>query len=242
MIFVFSAPNNIDRRQAIRQTWGNYAHKQGINLLFIIGKSVIKSEMDTIKKENRIFNDILQGSFIDSYNNLTLKTMTMIKWVADNCSNVKYIFKSDDDMLINMRRVILFAKSTNYKETIIGRLAKAWPPIRDPESKYFLSKNEYDKQIYPNFVTGPSYFFTGDSADLLITRALKLTPIHLEDVFITGIVAESAKIDRVNHKEISNIHHKITPCVFDKIISSHDYKPDKLIAIWNYLQRAKCKV
>lgn len=35
--------------------------------------------------ESEVYGDIIQESFIDSYNNLTLKTIMMLKWVNNNC-------------------------------------------------------------------------------------------------------------------------------------------------------------
>ncbi|XP_040159681.1 uncharacterized protein LOC120898208 isoform X2 [Anopheles arabiensis] len=35
--------------------------------------------------ESEVYGDIIQESFIDSYNNLTLKTIMMLKWVTNNC-------------------------------------------------------------------------------------------------------------------------------------------------------------
>lgn len=32
-------------------------------------------------------NDMIQESFLDTYNNLTLKTMMMLKWVNNHCAN-----------------------------------------------------------------------------------------------------------------------------------------------------------
>lgn len=38
-----------------------------------------------IVNESEVYGDIIQENFIDSYNNLTLKTIMMLKWVTNNC-------------------------------------------------------------------------------------------------------------------------------------------------------------
>lgn len=39
----------------------------------------------SINQESDYFGDIVQESFLDSYNNLTLKSIMMLKWVTTNC-------------------------------------------------------------------------------------------------------------------------------------------------------------
>lgn len=34
-----------------------------------------------------LLGDIIQEGFVDSYNNLTLKTVLMLKWVTKSCAN-----------------------------------------------------------------------------------------------------------------------------------------------------------
>lgn len=240
LVFVFSSPKNFAARQAIRQTWGKYAIEHGAKLLFIIGDSENSSVIDTIRHEDSDNRDIVLGSFIDSYSNLTLKTMTMVKWVAKNCKEVNYVLKTDDDMFLNVQKIIDFAQKKSNEKVFIGRVAKAWSPIRNPESKYFIPKDLYSERLYPDFVTGPCYLFTGDAAEPLISTALKMTPISLEDVFMTGIVAESANIKRINHNGIRNIHLRINSCTFRTLMASHHYPPNEIIHLWNHVHNTTC--
>lgn len=47
----------------------------------------------SINQESDYFGDIVQESFLDSYNNLTLKSIMMLKWVTTNCVD-KGMFKT----------------------------------------------------------------------------------------------------------------------------------------------------
>lgn len=85
--------------------------------------------------------DIIQENFVDSYNNLTLKTILMLKWANNNCVNkgercvnktpmfttnvrvvsVKFIMKCDDDTFVNIPNlvhVLLGGTLPVYKATI----------------------------------------------------------------------------------------------------------------------------
>lgn len=60
-----------------------------IKVLFLLGevsKSDISTDLQTnINYESDMNGDIIQESFLDSYNNLTLKSILMLKWVKNNC-------------------------------------------------------------------------------------------------------------------------------------------------------------
>lgn len=65
-------------------------------LVFLLGlpPSQNKTEVqDRIDYEVEKYGDVIQENFIDSYNNLTLKSIMMLKWVKHNCNNsCKYSF------------------------------------------------------------------------------------------------------------------------------------------------------
>ena len=70
-----------------------------------------------VANEVRNYGDILQESFTDSYHNLTLKSVAMLKWVNLNChlsSNntslaPEFLLKTDDDIFINVDRLLRVA-------------------------------------------------------------------------------------------------------------------------------------
>lgn len=57
-----------------------------IRTVFLLGQIEDNEIQDQIVAENRIHNDLIQESFLDTYNNLTLKTVMMLKWINNNCA------------------------------------------------------------------------------------------------------------------------------------------------------------
>ena len=55
----------------------------------------------SLESENDRYHDLLQGSFKDTYRNLTYKHITVLKWVLYYCPGVRYVLKSDDDVFVN---------------------------------------------------------------------------------------------------------------------------------------------
>ena len=47
--------------------------------------------------------------------------------------------------------------SGGSKGLIVGNIASGWTPVRNPQSKYFITEEQYAEASYPPFATGPSY-------------------------------------------------------------------------------------
>ncbi len=114
VVFVHSAPNNFDKRSAIRKTWGNENNliNNKMRIVFLVGQVNETSVQRNLIKENEQFNDLVQGNFVDSYRNLTYKHIMGLKWVVYFCQNAKYIFKTDDDIFVDIFQLIFYLKGT----------------------------------------------------------------------------------------------------------------------------------
>jgi len=86
-IFSLSAPKNFDARQKLRQEIQTF--KDGIDeeflgsvhLTFLLGLSNNTDVMQSIEEESHQEGDVLQLSVMDSYNNLSYKTLGAYEWI-----------------------------------------------------------------------------------------------------------------------------------------------------------------
>ena len=46
-----------------------------------------------MEEEHKLYGDIVQGSFIENYKNLTLKGIMGLKWVSQHCQEVAFTIK-----------------------------------------------------------------------------------------------------------------------------------------------------
>ena len=83
IIAVKSKFSNINRRKAIRATWGNskFYDDFKIKTIFLLGNDNIGE----VQKEAEEFDDILAGDFQESFNNLTFKDSMLLTWTKNNC-------------------------------------------------------------------------------------------------------------------------------------------------------------
>ncbi|XP_061394808.1 uncharacterized protein LOC133330369 [Musca vetustissima] len=244
LILITSAQTHTEARLAIRQTWGHFGTRRDVSTAFILGRTTNATINEALTQENMIYGDLIRGHFIDSYNNLTLKTLSSLEWVDNHCPKAKYILKTDDDMFINVPKLLQFLDShSKDKRVIYGRLAKKWKPIRNKKSKYYISTGQFSAAVFPPFTTGPAYVLTSDIVHELYVRSLHQVYLKLEDVFTTGIVAQQLGIKRVHVNEFLNRRIAFNPCNIRKSISVHMIKANEQFDLWKKLldQTTKCK-
>ena len=154
--FVILAPHNFERRALIRSTWGAKNISSDFKLIFTIGMSQNKTINDLVEKESLLNQDILQiDNFVDDYHNMTIKIMKSLKWIHTHCSNAKYILRINDDVVVNTRRLVEHFKKINYAtNTIYGHLFQGETPVRDENSKFYVSKQEFPCALYDDYVEG----------------------------------------------------------------------------------------
>ncbi|CAH0394848.1 unnamed protein product [Bemisia tabaci] len=205
LILIISAPNNTDKRMAIRLTWGSFTHRRDLRMGFVLGRTNSPNLTSALEKESQLYGDIIKARFLDTYRHLSLKTTSIMEWVDHYCPRVKYVLKTDDDMFINVPVLLrLVESSPNHRREIIGKLAVGAWAFRNKKSKYYISPEQYAPSILPKFIRGPAYLFTSDVVRDLYKQALRTKYLPLEDVFMSGIVAPRVNVTRVNIPEFYN--------------------------------------
>ena len=112
LIVVKSALGNVAKRNVIRKTWGYERRFSDVPIctVFLLGKPTEHARA-LVEEEDTKHGDIVQGNFIDSYFNNTLKTMSGLKWVVDHCPHAQFILFSDDDMYISVKNILRFIRN-----------------------------------------------------------------------------------------------------------------------------------
>ncbi|XP_067000408.2 beta-1,3-galactosyltransferase 5 isoform X2 [Anabrus simplex] len=239
LLMVTSAPSHTENRQAIRDTWGQ-RHPDAKHFFFL-GREESETEPSAdILSESHQYGDLIVEDFVDTYQNLTLKTLFMLKWVLDNCAFVPYILKTDDDMLINTRGLIrqLDHLGDGSQSLVSGMRYRNVSPYRDSSSKWYVPEWLYSQDVFPDFVSGTAYLMSRVAAKKLYDAALDTPLMPLEDVFLTGIVASQGlgmpleNLPRFRKDRPSKVGH---PCLFHHLLTVHELPPTELKRIWTSL-------
>ena len=213
---VISSADNFETRENIRSKWFNLIEYPKIRRIFLVGLSQSQSINEKIEAESNQFNDIVQGMFIDSYYNLTLKTLTGFRWASIYCSNSIFTLKVDDDVLVNSNKLISYLEafynnngSKKSSNTIFGRLVAGASPNRNNNSKFYLSKLEYSEDSFKNYLAGPAYMFTSDFNGRLYETSLHVKKLKFEDVYVgmlLSYLSHNLKINLIDIKKFCFEH------------------------------------
>jgi len=134
-----------------------------------------------------------------SYRNLSLKTVNLLEWVHLHCAKVPFVLKTDDDMFVHVARLLeVLQQLQPANRSLIGHPRCRDRPVRDEnDPKFYTSREEFEADVFPHFLMGRGYLMTGDVAEELYEAALPATFLHLEDVFVSGILAPTLGIRSV---------------------------------------------
>ncbi|MCI4377817.1 hypothetical protein PGIGA_G00208010 [Pangasianodon gigas] len=249
-------PHNSEARNAIRNTWGNESVAEGIVRLFLLGvKNTTRDpgmrdrQQRSLMAESQQHRDMIQQDYIDSYYNLTIKTLMGMHWVSRYCPTAKYVMKADSDMFVNTEYLIQKLLKSNIPREMYftGYLMRGYKPNRNKDSKWYMPPELYPSGSYPTFCSGTGYVFSGDMAKRIYTTSLSIRRLHLEDVYV-GLCLSKLNIEpMLPPNEFLFNHWKVSysSCKYSQLITSHEFRPSELIKYWQHLQKNKdraCKM
>ncbi|XP_071521557.1 beta-1,3-galactosyltransferase 1-like [Panulirus ornatus] len=194
--FVATAPWEVMARSHIRRLWGNkkWLNMTGFKTIFLLGEARDLQQMENVREESNKYHDMIQISFLDTYDNLTLKIMSGLHWINTFCSTPAWVLKSDSDVLVNIFALSSFLHK--YDEINHQRrnnfLCKKNGPVKPCrkfcEKKWQVSLKEYPFYLYPVYCLGPGYIIPRRLVATLYQAANKTHPFRMEDVYYTGLI------------------------------------------------------
>ncbi|CAF0862723.1 unnamed protein product [Adineta steineri] len=200
LIAIKTAANNYIQRQIVRQTWLIEVKEHHIPYVFVLGSTNDEKLIDEILDEDNIYNDLLIGKPVDNYYNLTLKAMFIFAWTKVHCPS-RWLFYVDDDTIINAQQVIDFI---SLRKNVLNRVLYCHMgqhfARRNPQSKWFVPMSIWEPALYPKYCQGWGWLIPPNVLSLLHDTSISnLTEpkLWIDDVFMTGIVAEVAGIELI---------------------------------------------
>ena len=100
-----------------------------------------------------------------------------------------YVLKTDDDMYVNLPKLVQLVRENRKPNLLMGCLICNAVPIKDPHNKWFNPRYMFNEKKYPNYLSGTGYLMHRDTAVQLYSVALSTPLFHLEDIYMTGILA-----------------------------------------------------
>jgi hypothetical protein len=200
IVVVHSHTSHIAQRDAIRDTWGkarrDFDAPLQVRIVFILGQSESDLALTGPKKESKLYRDIVLGTFMDSYRNLTLKSLFGLQWVLEYCEDAKYILKTDDDSYFNLTSLLHLLPMVKDSK-FIGSLNTKAPVQR--HGLWQVNQAQFPQKTYPPYCSGCAYVVSQDILPQLLSTARSIPMLPIEDVYVTGLLAKALRIQCQNN-------------------------------------------
>lgn len=245
LVGVFSTANNFKRRMAVRRSWMQYpAVRSGaVAVRFFVGlhKNLLVNE--ELLNEAQTYGDTQLMPFVDYYSLITWKTVAICIFGTEVLS-AKYVMKTDDDAFVRVDEVMASLNKINVNHGLLyGLINSDARPHRDPNSKWYISPEEWSEETYPPWAHGPGYVVSQDIAKEVYrkhkTGDLKM--FKLEDVAMGIWIAEMKKKGmKVVYSKEERVYNE--GCK-DNYVVAHYQSPREMLCLWQKLQErneAKC--
>ncbi|OWF42016.1 beta-1,3-galactosyltransferase 1-like [Mizuhopecten yessoensis] len=172
-------------------------------MVFVMGAVADNRVMEKVKMEHAHYGDILQEDFVDFYRNLTHKGIAALNWVSSYCYNTTYALKTDDDIMVNIFKLV--SKLTSDIENRLGKkdliLSNQWlrmKVLRDKKSKLYIPKEDFEPNYFSPYCSGSAFILSIDVIRRMSVVA-KCVPFFLvDDYYITGMLAKKVDLTPKN--------------------------------------------
>lgn len=249
LIVVKSVIEQHDRREAVRRTWGKEHTIRGkiVKTLFLLGTPAPEKDSKNLQKlleyENRLYGDILQWNFMDTFFNLTLKEVNFLRWFDIYCSNVPFIFKGDDDVFVNPANLVdlidFRIQEDKVHDLFVGDTISKAAPIRNRQSKYYIPKELYNEP-YPPYVGGGGFLMSSQLARRFFVVSEGVTLFPIDDVFLGMCLQKLGLLPEMHpgFKTFGIVKRKVSPmnsdpCFYRHLIVVHKLTPEELLTMWD---------
>ncbi|XP_007939102.1 acetylgalactosaminyl-O-glycosyl-glycoprotein beta-1,3-N-acetylglucosaminyltransferase [Orycteropus afer afer] len=251
LLAVKSSPENYERRELIRRTWGQERSYRGLPVrrLFLLGTPPPEArerseQLDAlVALEAREHGDVLQWAFADTFLNLSLKHVHLLDWVAVRCPQARFLLSGDDDVFVHTANVLRFLEAqTPSRHLFTGQLMDGSVPIRDSWSKYFVPPQLFPGQAYPVYCSGGGFLLSSHTAQAL-RKAAQRTPLFPIDDAYMGMCLQSAGLAPSGHEGIRPFGVQLPgarqpsfdPCMYRELLLVHRFRPYEMLLMWKAL-------
>ena len=255
-------------RKVLRETWFKRETKtytkRDVAMWFVVGRPPLDAPVEDLNRlidEAKQHKDMLLGPHLhlaaadipfpwvmfnvtDSYYTLVEKTVTFMTF-ATKTYDFEYLFMCDDDIFLRVESLLKALKGQDQKfrffagqvwEKHYGRPLR---PIRDPESKNYVSWQHWREETLPPIAIGPHYLMSFDCVEFIVSNRHDLRGVGtLEDVSI-AVWLNTIGVEPENVKWFLNA--KNFDCQ-NGLVSFADLQPDSIRLLYgNHISgRALC--
>lgn len=203
LIMIVSKSENYQTRDAIRRTWAS-GKQLGVystmNIKYLFLLDLDEKLKRQIQLENELFQDIVQVELPQQYTLVTHRVLSLYEWSFRYCRSAKFLFKTDDDIFINLFLLLKFVFPLLDQPTDLSFIPSQMqifgyrhinPIVYRSTSdlvnaRYIVTTDEFPCDHYPDFLAGFGYLIPRKARDAIVYTAYQdPEPFRISDTYFT---------------------------------------------------------
>lgn len=227
LVLIKSSPESRNRRRMLRDTWADVKlfRKDLFRVVFAVGETADEAVKQAMKVEFEKHGDILQGDFLDSEKNASLKIIMGLKWATDHCPKARYVVKANDNTFMNIFEMMRAMETSRDRGRAL--ICPLWqdntmPILRDPSEcgLWCVRDDELPgRKYFPQYCAGMGFIMSREVA-VDLCEAAKVTPLFwIDDVYITGLVTQHVK-QEIHYVDVLSHFSLKEDLVFDEYVNN----------------------
>ncbi|PAA70103.1 hypothetical protein BOX15_Mlig024910g1 [Macrostomum lignano] len=186
-----------ERRDLIRSTWASVNNINGhrIVVAFVVGATRTAEQQAKLQEESQDAADLVQVpcSPDGQPSASTCKALYGLRWASQNCAGARFLLKVDDYAFVNVFQLVTLVteRLADANQTFYCRTAPDENRITQSGYYWYVSEEEWPEDKYPLHCKGLAYLMSGDLPSQLVQCAAWRNLLHLEDIFVTGVLGKA---------------------------------------------------
>ncbi|XP_063729069.1 beta-1,3-galactosyltransferase 5-like [Symsagittifera roscoffensis] len=217
LFVIVTMSRNYYTRQQLRLSWALPDIEDDVRFESVyvmgVGRSALRddnmrvwhNEFGELSREMVDYRDMLLVDYIEDYTNISVKLVAGLHYAKHHCHDVDYIMVVHDDVMIRRDWLIPYLWELPSHNFIGGDCADSRKPDRNPNSKFYVGKQEFEHEVYPSFCYGSAVIMTPDIRDKLLAQTA-ITPYFKRDDVYLGMLMRDANISPVT---MPNVRHEV---------------------------------
>lgn len=238
LTLVFSSPENVTQRDAVRRTWANQTLIQGfpVTTLFFLGSTETSAAQEAVMEESERHGDMVQGHAAadSSLHGSAERTVLALRWVIAFCPLARFVLLTKDSVFVNLPAIggFLLGLHRHPEDLYLGRVIQRESPNRDPNSPGFLTPALYPAKYLPDYCDGTAYVMSQDVVrKVYVASAAVMAPVPV-DVFV-GLCAQKAGVAPTHSARFSGEKHiHYNACCYRYLFCSAGMGSQELGRVW----------
>ena len=188
---ILTAPQNLLLRTGHREGWLQ-SLPAGVIVKFFVAYDEDTGRQLLVERELSQYKDIIQVPTKEGYRAVANKTAAILSYGATTAKS-RFVLKLDDDSAIDVQQILAELQKVSEQELYWGHFSCWAAPIRQSESSWFMSQQEFPREVYPPFAHGAGYVVSQAVAMRIAQRSAEgtLPILALEDVSVGWWVEEA---------------------------------------------------